>query len=117
MELNLKNYAHIGDAVWELFVREQIIYKTQNSNTMHKLTIEKVNGEFQKNLLEKIEPILSDEEKDLTRRARNIPTSSLRKISHEVHSYATAFEVLIGFNYINNKIRLSEIFEFLKKFI
>ena len=47
MELNLRNYAHIGDAVWEVFVREKIIYKTQNSKTMHKLTIERVNGEFQ----------------------------------------------------------------------
>lgn len=110
MELNLKNYAHIGDAVWEVFVREKIIYKTGNSKTMHKLTIEKVNGEFQSELLSKLEPFLTAEEKELIRRAKNIPTSSARKISHAIHSSATGFEVLIGYNYINNKERLNEIY-------
>ena len=113
MELNLRNYAHIGDAVWEVFVREKIIYKTQNSKTMHKLTIERVNGEFQGELLEFIEPYLTDEEKDMIRRAKNIPTSSARKIGHAVHSQATAFEVLIGFNYINNKKRLEDLYKIL----
>lgn len=113
MELNLRNYAHIGDAVWEVFIRENIIYRTQNSKTMHKLTIERVNGEFQGELLEFIEPFLNDEEKDLVRRAKNIPTSSARKIGHAIHSKATAFEVLIGYNYINNKLRLEELYKIL----
>ena len=117
MELNLKNYAHIGDAVWEVFIREKVIYKTGNSNTMHKLTIEKVNGEYQSELLSKIEPFLTDEEKDIVRRAKNIPTSSARKISHCVHSCATGFEVLIGYNYINNKKRLDEIFKQIENFL
>ena len=113
MELNLRNYAHIGDAVWDVFVRENIIYRTQNSKTMHKLTIERVNGEFQGKLLAFLEPYLSDEEKDMTKRAKNIPTSSARKIAHAIHSQATAFEVLIGYNYINNKQRLEEIYKIL----
>ena len=57
--------------------------------------------------------ILTDEEKDMLRRAKNIPTSSARKIGHAVHSQATAFEVLIGFNYINNKKRLEELYNIL----
>ena len=114
MELNLRNYAHIGDAVWEVFVREKVIYKTQNSKTMHKLTTEKVNGEYQGELLKKLEDILTDEEKELVRRAKNIPTSSARKISHSIHSAATAFEVLIGYNYVNNKNRLKEIYNIIE---
>lgn len=117
MELNLKNYAHIGDAVWEVFVREKIIYKTQNQRTMHKLTIEKVNGEFQTQLLEFLYDYLTDEEKDMVRRAKNIPTSNARKISHEIHSKATAFEVIVGFCYVNDKSRLEEIYNLLSKFI
>lgn len=117
MELNLRNYAHIGDAVWEVFVREKVIYQTQNSNTMHKLTIEKVNGEYQCELLKKIEPILTEDEKELVRRAKNIPTSSARKISHSVHSSATGFEVLIGYNYICNKPRLEELYKEIEKFM
>lgn len=117
MKLNLRNYAHIGDAVWEVFIREIIIYQTQNSKTMHKLTIEKVNGEYQNDLLNSLEDFLTEEEKDLVRRAKNIPTSSARKISHAIHSGATAFEVLIGYNYINNKPRLDELYEIIKTFL
>lgn len=117
MELNLRNYAHIGDAVWEVFVREKIIYLTQNSKMMHKLTIEKVNGEFQSALLKNIQDFLTDEEKDLVRRAKNIPTSSARKISHVIHSHATAFEVLIGYNYLHNKERLFFLYNLLEKFL
>ena len=117
MELNLRNYAHIGDAVWEVFVRENIIYKTQNSKTMHKLTIERVNGEFQAELLEFLEPHLTDEEKDMARRAKNIPTSSARKVGHAVHSQATAFEVIIGYNYINNKKRLKQLYRIIYEII
>ena len=117
MELNLRNYAHIGDAIWEVYIREKIIYLTQNSKTMHKLTIEKVNGEYQGELLKKLAPILTEEEKELVRRAKNIPTSSFRKISHATHSLATAFEVLIGYNYINNKERLNEIYEHIENLV
>lgn len=116
MELHIRNYAHIGDAVWEVFVREKVIYQTQNSKTLHKLTIEKVNGEFQGELLKKIEEFLTEEEKDLIRRGKNLPTSSARKISHNVHSQATGFEVLIGYNYIHNKTRLNELYEIIDKF-
>ena len=117
MELNLRNYAHIGDAVWEVFVREKVIYKTQNSKTMHKLTIERVNGESQEKFLQELEPFLTEEEKDLVRRGKNIPTSSARKISHSVHSNATGFEVLIGYNYIHNKPRLEELYKVLENFV
>ena len=117
MELNLRNYAHIGDAVWEVFIREKVIYKTQNSKKMHKLTTEKVNGEFQSEMLKNLEPYLTVEEQDIVRRARNIPTSSFRKISHAVHSQATAFEALIGYNYINDKERLKIIYEIIEKFL
>ena len=33
----LRNYAHLGDAVWEIFVREYVIYKTSNSKILHKI--------------------------------------------------------------------------------
>lgn len=117
MDLNIKNYAHIGDAVWEVFIREKVIYQTQNSKTMHKLTTDKVNGEYQGKILKEIEYFLTDEEKELVRRGKNLPTSSARKISHEIHSQATGFEVLIGYNYINNKPRLEEIYKEIEKFI
>ena len=104
-ELNIKNYAHIGDAVYEVFIRERTIFLTSNLKNLHKLTVGFVNAKFQTELLEKLMPILTEQEVDLARRARNIPTSSSRRIDRALHSSATSLEVVLGYNYIHNKER------------
>ena len=38
-EINLRNYAYLGDAVWELFIREKTIHITNNSKKLHQITI------------------------------------------------------------------------------
>ena len=35
--MSLRNLAHLGDSVYELFVREYTISKTQNIKKLHKL--------------------------------------------------------------------------------
>ncbi len=108
-ELNIKNYAHIGDAVYEVFIREKTIMMTSNLKKLHQLTIGYVNAAFQTELLEKLMPSLTEKEVDLARRARNIPTSSSRRIDRALHSSATSLEVVLGYNYIHNKERYSEL--------
>ena len=108
-ELNIKNYAHIGDAVYEVFVRERTIMMTSNLKRLHNLTVHYVNAKFQTELLEKIMPELTEEETELARRARNIPTSSARRIDRALHSSATSLEVVLGYNYIHNKERYNEL--------
>lgn len=108
-ELNIKNYAHIGDAVYEVFIREHTIMMTSNLNKLHKLTVGYVNAAFQTELLEKLTEYLTEQEKDLARRARNIPTSSSRRIDRNLHSSATSLEVVLGYNYMHNKERYSEL--------
>jgi len=105
--LDLRSYAHMGDAIWEVFIREITIYQSQVPNEVHKKTIALVNGEFQSNLLGKIEPHLTEEEKELARRARNL---SCGKSNRPTHRISTAFEVLIGYWYINDKERLDNMF-------
>ncbi len=108
-ELNIRNYAHIGDAVYEVFVREKVILLTSNSNKLHRYTVKFVNAQFQTDLLELLQEHLSDEERDLIRRARNISTSSARRINHTLHRQATALEVLFGYNYLHDKDRYDEL--------
>lgn len=108
-ELNIKNYAHIGDAVYEVFIREHTIMMTSNLSKLHKYTVGFVNAQFQTELLEKLIPYLTDAELELARRARNIPTSSARRINKALHSSATSLEVLIGYSYIHNKARFQEL--------
>lgn len=112
--LDLRSYAHMGDAIWEVFIREITIYQTQVPNELHKKTIALVNGEFQSELLYKIEHFLTEEEKDMTRRARNL---SCGKSNRPTHRISTAFEVLIGYWYINDKERLDNIFNEIKELL
>lgn len=116
-ELNIKNYAHIGDAVYEVFIREHTIMMTSNLSKLHKYTVGFVNAQFQTELLEKLTPHLTDAELELARRARNIPTSSARRINKALHSSATSLEVLIGYNYIHNKARFQELCSLMESLI
>jgi ribonuclease-3 family protein len=111
---NLKNYAHIGDAIWEVFVREYVIKKTSSSKILHKMTTDRVNAKFQKEMLALIDCQLFDDEKDLARRARNLSIPIARRSIQNDYRLATAFEVLIGYWYLHNKERLSKILEIYK---
>ena len=112
--LNLRNYAHIGDSVWEVFVRTYTIYKTSNSKILHKITTERVNAHFQKDMLSYISPELTEEELELARRARNLSIPIGRRSIQGDYRQATAFEVLIGFWHLHNKERLEKIFQIIK---
>ena len=104
--LPLKNYAHIGDSVWEVFVRSYTIYKTSNMKLLHKITTDRVNAVFQKEMLNFISQYLTEEEQELARRARNLSIPIGRKNIQADYRQATAFEVLIGYWYIENPERL-----------
>lgn len=110
-ELVLRNYAHIGDAVWEVFVRTYTIYKTSNSKLLHKITTDRVNATFQKDLLNLLMPELSEDEQELARRARNLPIPVGRKSIQADYRLATAFEVLVGYWHLHNPQRLEEIYQ------
>jgi len=101
----------------EDFIREYTITQTQNIQKLHKLTVSFVNAEFQAELLEKIEPILHETESDIVRRGRNIPVTTSKRINHKTHRIATAFEALLGWLYLNDKNRLNEILNEIKKYI
>lgn len=50
-EINLRNYAYLGDAVWELYIREKTIKLTNNAKKLHKMTTDKVRTQFQCDML------------------------------------------------------------------
>ena len=115
-EIGLRHCAYIGDAVWELFVRERTIYMTSNAGKLHKITSGKVKASFQAELLEQLEnEILTDEEKEIARRGRNLPIPVARRAIQTEYRKATAFETLIGWWYLNNKERLDEVLQELCK--
>lgn len=117
MEYTLKHYAHLGDAVWELFIREIVICHAKSFEKMHKLTTKFVNATFQAFLLENSADFFNDEENEILRRARNLPLSIAKRNNQNVHRNATAFEVIIGYFYLNDKARFQFYCDNLKKYL
>ena len=79
------------------------------------MTTDLVKTSKQYELLHFLEPHLTEEEIELTRRARNLPIPvGRRNIQHE-YRCATAFEALIGWWHLNDKKRLAEILTLLEE--
>lgn len=112
--LGLRHYAHIGDAVWELFVREYTVYKTANLKILHKITTERVKSSYQAELLMFLDEFLTDDERELARRARNCTIPVARRNNQAEYRQSTAFEALIGYWYLENKSRYDEIIHKIK---
>ena len=110
----LRNYAHIGDSVWEVFVRTYTITKTSNAKLLHKITTDRVNATFQKEMLDFITDKLTEEEQDIARRARNLPIPVGRRAIQATYRQSTAFETLIGYWYLHNNERLEYFYSLFK---
>ena len=115
--LSLRSLAHIGDAVYEVFAREITVKKTENPKQLHRLTVSIVNAEFQAYLLENVQDFLNDDEKEITRRARNMAVTTARRTNQTLHRLSTAFEVLIGYLYMNDKTRLENLYLIIKPLV
>ncbi len=107
-EMNLRNYAYIGDAVWELFIREKTVRMTENAKLLHKITTDKVKASYQAELLHNME--LTEAEQEIIRRARNLPIPVGRRSNQAEYRQATAFETLIGWWYYEDKEKLNKFF-------
>lgn len=105
-------WAYMGDAVYEKYIREYVIRQGLCKNgLLHKKSIKYVSAKGQAHILKEIEDFLSDEEKDIVRRGRNSnPHSTAKNADIVEYKYATGFEALIGWLYLNEKHeRLEEI--------
>lgn len=107
-------WAYIGDAVYELFIRNKLINETNlKPHKLHIEAIKYVKAKSQAEKLNEIYEMLTDEEKDIVRRGRNTQNHHLPKNSNvQEYMYSTAFEALIGYLYLTkqNK-RLKEILD------
>ena len=107
-------WAYIGDSVYELFIRTQLVNKTKlNPHKLHIESIKYVKAQAQAEILMKIYDDLSEEEKNIVRRGRNAENHHLPKNANATdYMYATAFEALIGYLYLSKQDeRVREILE------
>ena len=106
--------AFLGDAVYELFVRQQLV-ETANMpvNKLHLLAVEKVRASFQSNAYSIIEPQLTEEEQTIWKRGRNANGVKAPKHADPVeYRRATGLETLFGYLFLQGKMeRLEELFQ------
>ena len=106
--------AYAGDAVYELLVRSYVLNNHDLSvNKMHRLTVRFVKADAQAYAISKLKDELTDEEKKLVKRGRNAKvTSSPKNVDFMDYRYATGFEALFGYLFLNKDIdRLMFVFE------
>ena len=110
--INTNTLAYIGDAVYELYIREHAMQiRIENVDMMSSLTVKYVKAESQALGIKAIFDNLSEEEQSVVRRGRNRKIRSTpRAVDPVIYKTATGLEALIGYLYIKGEDeRLTEV--------
>ena len=112
-QIGMLSLAHVGDAVYELLVRSRLCADNHTAVTqLHRLTVSQVNAAAQAQAVEKILPLLTEEERGVYKRGRNTKVNSVPHHA-EIAQYhvATGLEALFGWLYLlGRRERLEELF-------
>ena len=94
--------AYIGDAIYESVIRTIVMSAGYMSvNKYHKKSRSMVKASAQKEVFEKIEPFLTDEEMAVYKRGRNSKSGSVAKNASMMdYRKATGVEALVGYFFL-----------------
>lgn len=100
--------AFVGDGVYELMVRERLVAEANRpSGVLHKQAVTMVRAEAQSAAMERLLPLLNEEESAVYRRGRNAHTARTGSDYHR----ATGLEALFGYLYLSGRVeRVRELF-------
>ena len=97
--------AYLGDAVYELHIRNYLINKgISKVKELQSEAIKYVSATSQRRILEELinREFLTEEELVIVNRGRNASSHSNKTIVIIIYKIATGLECLIGYLYINN---------------
>ena len=118
-EINIISLAYLGDAVYELYIREYLLKKgIAKVEKLMQESIKYVSAKNQCNILNRLisNNILTESDKDVVNRGRNYKRNSHPKNTDIItYKMSTGFEALIGYLYLENLNRLNEIIEIIIK--
>ena len=109
---NGTNLAYIGDAYYELIVRQHLLEKGITKNKeLRKISILYVSAESHKKIYEKICDKFTQEEKEIFLRGRNSAPSGHRKnVDRGAYVISSGLEAVIGYLYLKkDQNRLDEL--------
>lgn len=111
--ISMLGLAHIGDGVYELLTRTMLCADGNKKVTdLHKKTVAIVNAPAQAKAMEKLLPVLDDDELALYKRGRNAKVNSIpHKADISQYHAATGLEALFGWLYLQGKTeRINELY-------
>ena len=116
-QLNGTTLAYIGDAIYEVLVREALIKKGyQKVDNLHKEAIKYTSAIGQRKALDIVHPLFTEEEVSIFKRGRNANSDRKAKnASIADYRQATGFEAVFGFLYLEK--RYERIYELLEQII
>ena len=90
--------AHMGDGVFELLVRSWLCgHGRTRVQNLHRETVSYVSAPAQSRFVELLEPLLTEEERDVYRRGRNAHLHAIPKhATAKEYARATGLECLFG---------------------
>ena len=97
--------AYLGDSVWEMIVRYEMINRKYNVHHMHRECISLVNAHSQSQILSSIQQFLTEKEAEIVRRGRNAHAkhAAPRNQDPDEYSASTGFEALLGYLYLSGQ--------------
>ena len=120
MNKNMLVLAYLGDSIYETYIRKYLIDKgICKVNELQSESIKYVSAKSQANYLKIMidSNILNEEEINIVKCARNHKSNHKPKNCDIItYNWATGFEALIGYLYLENKIeRMEEIINYIIK--
>ena len=116
--INIMSLAYLGDAVYELFVREHLLKKgIAKVEELQREAVKYVSAKNQCKILTYLidNNLLTGEELEIVKRGRNYKRASHPKNTDIVtYKISSGFEALIGYLYLENKTdRMEEIINYI----
>ena len=110
MQIPAANLAYLGDSVYEICVREYLVRHGARQPSVESLRY--VTAKVQSGVMEKILPLLTEEEEAQYKRGRNLGHSNTPKSSTVLeYRRATGLEALFGWLYLSGRDdRVKELF-------
>ncbi len=111
-KFNPQILAFVGDGVYTLYIRTMLsAHHDLKGGEMHSLTTNFVKAHGQSDAVEKLLPLLNDDELAIFKRARNFKTQNIAKHASVIdYKRATGFEAVLGYLFLIGEIeRLNQI--------
>lgn len=113
-QLNSLALAYMGDAIFEVYVREHLLQNgSVKPNNLHREATKYVSAKAQSMVIRHLldNQLLTDEEVAVVMRGRNAKSGTVPKNTDvQTYRYGTAFEALMGYLFLLKRIeRLEEI--------